>query len=78
MHSLQHQAVFLRLYRGKVLPRPYHNLCNRNFTGSPVVIGASKRLGPSIAKRLAGVNRSSPYRIMLWLQSSISTVAHEL
>src|ERR1035441_9100262 len=27
---------------------------------------------------LAGVKRSSPYRIMLWLQSSISTVAQEL
>src|SRR2546422_822613 len=27
------------------------------------------------ATRFAGVKRSSPYRIMLWLQSSISTVA---
>ena len=30
------------------------------------------------ATRFAGVKRSSPYRIMLWLQSSISTVAQEL
>ena len=29
------------------------------------------------ATRFAGVNRSSPYKIMLWLQSSISTVAQE-
>ena len=30
------------------------------------------------ATRLAGVKRSSPYRIIEWLQSSIRTVAHEL
>ena len=36
------------------------------------------RCARAMATFLAGVKRSSPYKIMLWLQSSISTVAQEL